>query len=258
MTSYITVRLAHGLVTIFGISIVVFALARVSGDPAALLAPPEASAAQRAATRESLGLDRPLLQQYVRFVEGAMRGDFGQSARFNESAAGLFWRRFPNTLQLAGAAAAAALVVGVTAGVLAATRPRSLTDRLAGTIAVVGQAIPPFLIAVVMILVFAVELGWLPASGKGGPRTYVLPVLSLAWFSAAGLMRLTRGALSEALQSDYVRCARMKGLPERLVVWRCHESRAIRRGDRDDKDVSPRLPGRELLPEGRPDERAEK
>ncbi len=220
MIAYIAARLAQGVVTVVGISIVVFALARVSGDPTALLVPPEATAAQREATRQSFGLDRPLPDQYIIFVKNALRGDFGESVQFDESPAGLFWRRFPNTLQLAGVAAAAALISGLSCGALAAMRPGSLTDRAAGLVAVIGQALPPFLVAVVMILVLAVEFGWLPVSGKGGPATFVMPVLSLAWFSMAGLMRLTRGSLIEVLRSDYVRCARMKGLPERVVVLR--------------------------------------
>lgn len=203
-----------------GVSVLVFALVRLSGDPAALLLPPEGTAADRAAFRHDLGLDRPLPVQFAIFLRDTIRGDFGESTRFREPAASLFWRRFPATLELAAIAGAAAAMLGVGAGVLAAVRPRTPVARLLSLAALAGQAVPSFLSALLLIALFAVQLRWLPTSGRDEWRSYILPAASLAMFSAAALMRMTRAVLLETLRSDYIRTARGKGLRGHTVVIR--------------------------------------
>jgi peptide/nickel transport system permease protein len=220
LTGYLLRRALRAGLTIVAISLVVFALARLSGDPTSVLVPPEASAAQRAAIRTELGLDRPWPAQYVTFAGHALRGDFGESFRFHTSASELFWRRFPATLELAATASLLALLGGVAAGVASATWAGRAAGHALGVLFAFGQAVPSFVVALLLVTLFSVQLGWLPAAGKSGVSSFVLPSVSLALFSFAAIARLVRAATLEALRADFVRTARMKGLPERLVVVR--------------------------------------
>jgi len=220
MTGYIVSRLIQTLVTIVGISVVVFFLARLSGDATALLIPPEATAEDREALKESLGLDDPLPVQYGIFVQGILTGDFGDSFRFGEPALDVFLDRFPNTLKLAAASAVVALFGGVTVGVLGAIRAGGFVDRLTTVVALLGQAVPSFLIGIILILFFAVELRWLPTSGMAGPKTFIMPAVASAWYSMAALTRMTRSSMLDVMETDYIRLARLKGVPERAVIWK--------------------------------------
>ncbi|MBI2766673.1 MAG: ABC transporter permease [Chloroflexi bacterium] len=220
MTTYIMSRLGQAAITILGISLVVFALARLSGDASALLIPPDATADQKADTRTRLGLDKPLPVQYGIFLKGIATGDFGKSFRFGEPSLKVFWQRFPNTLQLAAVAAFIALSGGILIGVLSAVKAGGLADRISSLIALLGQAVPSFLIGILMIVFFSVELGWLPTSGKAGPKTYIMPGIALAWYSMAALTRMTKSSMLDVMDTDYIRLARLKGLPERTVIWK--------------------------------------
>lgn len=220
MAKYVASRLVQAAFTLLGISILVFLLARLGGDPTDLLVPPEATAADRELIRKEFGLDRPITVQYWIFVSGAVTGDFGNSMRFGEPAIDVFMDRFPNTLQLAGVAAVISLAGGLLIGVLGAVRFGTLPDRIATVIALLGQAVPSFWLGIMMIVVFSVELGWLPTSGKAGPETYIMPAIALAWYSMAALTRMTRSSMLDVMDTEYVRLARLKGLPERTVIWK--------------------------------------
>lgn len=220
MWKYIVSRLIQAAVTLLGISVLVFALARLGGDPTDLLVPPEASAEDRERLRERYGLNDPVPVQYWVFISGAVTGDFGDSLRFGEPALDVFLDRFPNTLQLAAAAALIAATGGLAIGVLGAVKFGSLADRIATFVALLGQSIPAFWVGIMMIVIFSVELGWLPTSGKAGPDTYIMPSIALAWFSMAALVRMTRSSMLDVMDSEYVRLARLKGLPERTVIWK--------------------------------------
>ena len=220
MRAYVASRLVQAAITILGISVVVFALAHLSGDAAALLIPPEATPEQKAQLEDSLGLNDPLPVQYGIFLKGIASGDFGKSFRFGEPTLDVFLDRFPATIQLALAAALVAFSGGILIGVLSAVKAGGIADRVATFIALLGQAVPSFWIAILMIMLFSVQLRWLPTSGKGDLRTFIMPAVALAWYSMAALTRMTRSSMLDVMDTDYIRLARLKGLPERTVIWK--------------------------------------
>jgi peptide/nickel transport system permease protein len=207
-------------ITILGISVVVFALARLSGDASALLVPPEATPQQQAELKDRLGLNDPIPVQYGIFLKGIVNGDFGKSFRFGEPALDVFLDRFPNTIELALAAAFIAFTGGILIGVLSAVRAGGIADRVATLIALLGQAVPSFWVAILMMMLFSVQLRWLPTSGKGDYKTFIMPAIALSWYSMAALTRMTRSSMLDVMDTDYVRLARLKGLPERTVIWK--------------------------------------
>lgn len=220
MHRYIVGRLVQALVSLFVVSIVVFALVRLSGDPIQIMAPPEASQADIAAMRAHLGLDRPWAVQYWWFVTRALHGDFGQSIRFRRPAMDLILERYGATLELGGLAVLIVIAVAIPVGVYAAVARGSKLDYTARAFAALGQAVPPFWLGLLLVLIFGVLLHLLPTSGRGTPLHIVLPGITLGWFAVAGLMRLTRSSMLDVLGSEYVKLARIKGLPERLVIWK--------------------------------------
>lgn len=222
MQRYIALRLGLALITVIGISIFVFMLARLSGDVVSTLLPPEAGSSPEAYQRlkESLGLDKSYPEQYFIWIGNLLEGDFGDSIRFRESTSELYWDKFPNTLRLAAVAMVMAGIFGVTIGVVSALKPGSILDRLGTGFALLGQATPSFFVAILLILFLSVELGWLPTSGMGGPKNYIMPALSLSWFSMAALARLSRSAMLEVLDRDHIKLARLNGVPERRIIWR--------------------------------------
>jgi peptide/nickel transport system permease protein len=199
---------------------VIFVISRLSGDPTALLVPPDAPPSAVAATRAALGLDLPLWRQYLIFAWDALHGDFGQSYRWQAPALSLVLDRLPATIELAVAGLAVSVALAVPLGVLSAVHRGSVLDRLARLFALLGQAMPAFWVGLLLILLFAVELQWLPAFGRGGLSHLVLPAVALGWYPVAAQTRIVRSAMLDVLDSDYIRLARGLGTPERTLVWK--------------------------------------
>ncbi len=220
MQRFILRRLLQGALVLVVLAVVVFVLARVTGNPADLLLPEDATRDDRAHLLRALGLDRPVHEQLGLFLSGALRGDLGYSIRYRRPAVEVFMERLPNTLTLVPLAMAGALVVAIPLGVLAALHRGTLIDRFCGAIAVLGIATPSFWLGIVLIYVFSIRLGWLPSARMGGPQHYVLPALTLGAFLVAGMMRLVRSSLLEVLDTEFIRLARIKGLSETVVVWK--------------------------------------
>jgi ABC-type dipeptide/oligopeptide/nickel transport system permease component len=220
MFQYLVRKVFHTLFVALGVVTLVFVALRLSGDPAATMLPGDATVDELAALRRTLGLDRPLHLQYVAFLGGAVRGDFGESFRHQQPAFGLVLERLPATLELAFAALVLAVVVALPLGILAAVYRGRTADVLAMSFAVVGQATPYFWMGIMLILVVSVELGWLPTSGRGSWAHLILPAITLGTHFAASLARLTRTSLLEVLGQNFVTTARAKGLAEGSVILR--------------------------------------
>src|SRR5262245_11577385 len=218
MKRYIGRRLGYSLLSLFLLSVTIFLFVRVTGDPAVLLVEPGASKADLDQIRQQFGLDRPLIVQYVSFMGSLLRGDFGQSFYYRTPVFELYLSRLPNSLMLAVAAMAFSLLIGIPSGILAAVRVNTWWDSLGKVFALLGLSLPAFWVGLVMILVFSVYLGWLPSSGSGTVLHLLMPAFSLGWVFAAAHMRLTRSSMLEVLGSEYVKLARLKGLPEALVI----------------------------------------
>ncbi|MDZ7799303.1 MAG: ABC transporter permease [Trueperaceae bacterium] len=220
MLRYLLRRLVLSVVVLFALTVLVFAMVNLSGDPVRLLLPPDASAERVENFRANLGLDDPLPVRYGRFLAHAVRLDFGDSIQLRDAALGLVLDRLPATLSLAGLAVGFAVLLGLPLGVLTAVRRDTPWDTLITSLAVFGQSTPIFWVGVMSILLFSVRLGWLPASGIGTPAHYVLPTLTLTLFLLGGLVRVTRTSMLEVLDKQYVRTATAKGQRRPVVVWR--------------------------------------
>ena len=220
MSAYLIRRLGQSLIVLLGISVVVFVILHLTGDPTLLMLPPDVSAEEVARFRKAMGFDDPLAVQYWRFLRGALRGDFGNSLRHDEPALALVWQRMPATLELTMVAMAIALLLAIPAGIVSAVFRNSALDYVSTVVALVGQAMPTFWLGIMLILVFSVALGLLPSSGRGTWANLVLPAVTLGLFTTARIMRLTRSGMLEVLGQDYVRTARAKGVGERRVVWK--------------------------------------
>lgn len=229
MGRYILERLGQALITIFFMTIIVFVLARASGDPADTLLPAEATEEHRERMLELWGLDEPLHIQYVQFVTNAVQGDFGESLRLpGRDAFELVVTRMIRTVELAGVAMGFALVLALVIGVFSAVYKNSLLDVVGKTIAILGQSLPHFWIGLILMWILAVNLGWLPTSGYGTWRHYVMPAIVVGWFQVSALMRLVRSAMLESLDSEYVQLARVKGLSRSRIIWKhCFRNAAI-------------------------------
>ena len=220
MRAYIAGRLATAILVIYGLSVVSFFLRFLTGEPAEIMLPPGATAAQIEKFRVEWGFADPLPVQYWRFLKRAVHGDFGVSLRHGQSSLPLIAARLPATLQLTVTAMLLAIVLAVPLGVLAATHRGGPVDLLAMGVALVGQSVPNFWLAIMMILLFAVSWGLLPTSGRGGVAHVVMPAAAIAINLMALLTRLVRSTMIEMLSEDYVRTARAKGLREILVTSR--------------------------------------
>ena len=220
MKSYLLRRLWQSLLVIFGVSVVVFLILHLTGDPAALMLPPDATSEDIAKFRHDMGFDDPVAVQYVRFLKGAVRGDFGQSIRHGEPAMGLVVERLPATFELAGAGLVIALALAIPAGIVSAVRRNTSVDYISTVVALLGQAMPTFWLGIMLILVFSVRLNWLPSSGRGDVEHLILPAITLGLFTTARITRLTRSGMLEVLGQDYIRTARAKGMGEPPVVWK--------------------------------------
>jgi len=217
---YIAARLATAVLVILGVSVVSFFLTFLTGDPAEIMLPPGATAAQIDKFRAEWGFDDPVIVQYWRFLKRAVYGDFGISLRHGQQSLPLIAARLPATLQLTVTAMLLAIALAVPLGVLAATHRGGPIDLLAMGVALVGQSVPNFWLAIMMILLFAVSWGLLPTSGRGGVAHVVMPAAAIAINLMALLTRLVRSTMIEMLSEDYVRTARAKGLRELFVTSR--------------------------------------
>ena len=218
MKQYIITRIGYCLLSLFLLSLTIFFFVRVTGDPATLLVEPGASPDDIAAIHHQFGLDRPLLVQYGLFMVSFVTGDLGQSFYYRTPVLELYWSRLPYSVMLATAAMAFSLLLGIPSGILAAVRVGRFWDSAGKVFALLGLSLPSFWVGLVLILVFSVYLGWLPSSGAGTPLHLIMPAFALGWYFAASHMRLTRSSMLEVLGSEYVKLARLKGLPQSLVI----------------------------------------
>lgn len=218
MIVFLVSRLIHAATVLIGVVTVTFVLIHAAGDPLAGLIPPGASPEVESDIRRAYGLDRPLFEQYLDFLAGALRGNFGESWRQERPAMEAVTERLPVTLTLSVSSIALAILAGGALGIIAAANPGSPWDVAARSSALLGQAIPAFWLGTLLILVFAVELKWLPSSGAEGFAGLVLPILTLAAYPASLLTRLLRASMMETLAGEYVRTARAKGLREKQIV----------------------------------------
>lgn len=212
-------RTVEAVITLALFSMLVFAATHVLGDPVVTILGPDSTAQQRAELRHQLGLDKPVVSQYVTFVRKAVHGDLGRSLLTQDSVWTLIRDRAPDSLLLAGISMLFALVVAVPLAVLSAVRRGGISDRSARGLALVGQGTPSFLLGMLLVWLLALEVHWFPAGGHSGVRSLVLPTITLSWFIGAGILRLLRAGLIEVLQADYVLYARSLGIPNQRIVW---------------------------------------
>jgi peptide/nickel transport system permease protein len=218
--TYFVRRLLQSLLVLLGVSFVVFIILYLTGDPALLLLPPDASIEDVERFREAMGFNDPVLVQYGRFLRGALGGDFGLSVRHGEPAFALVVERLPATLELTGAALVVALGLAIPAGILSAVRRNTMLDYVSTVAALFGQSMPTFWLGIMLILVFSVRFHLLPSSGRGGLEHLIMPAITLGLFTTARIMRLTRSGMLEVLNQDYIRTARAKGVADQPVIWK--------------------------------------
>ncbi len=221
MRRYILKRLALLIPVLLGVSFIVFSIMSMTpGDPASVILGPTATKEDVHRLNEELGFHRPFLVRYVSYVGGAVRGDFGESYRTGNPVFGEIFSRFPTTLRLAVGAILLAIVVGTPIGILSAVRQYSWFDMGGTIVAMFMAAVPQFWLGLMGILIFSVNLGWLPSIGLSSPRHYILPIVTLSLPTTASIIRLTRSAMLEIIRQDYIRTARAKGASERAVIMK--------------------------------------
>ena len=220
MLKFIVKRLGLAILVALTVSFISFILLYLSGDPAAALAGEGATDKDVHAIRELYGFDRPVLVQYVSWLLNALSGDFGESYYFKLPVASLLAERLSVTMLLGLCGISFALLTAVPLGVMAAIRPNSLIDRIALFLSVAGQALPSFWFGLILIVVFAIKLQWLPVSGSGSWQHFIMPTIVLGYYAMPAIMRLTRAGMLEVLSSDYIRTARAKGAPEGVVMFK--------------------------------------
>jgi peptide/nickel transport system permease protein len=216
--AFLISRLLYAVAVVLGVSIAVFFLIRIGGDPSALFLPPEASLEEIANFRHLMGFDRPLPVQYFEFISRAVQGDFGMSLRYEQPAMQLVLERLPATLELSGVALAMAILVAVPLAILAAAFRGSAMDRTSLLVSLIGQSFPAFWLAIMLILIFSETFQILPPSGRGSWQHLIMPAFVLATYSTAIITRLLRSSMIEVLQSDFIRTARGKGVSERRII----------------------------------------
>ena len=220
MQRFIVIRVLQAVITLLVLSLMVFLSVHLTGDPAAYMLGPEDGREEYEELQKQLGLDRPMVVQYGDFLKHILRADFGTSHFLERPARDVLFERFPATVQLAGAAFFLTMIIGIPLGILSAVKRDSIFDTFGKFFAIVGIAAPNFWIAIMLIMLFGGILGWLPTFGRGGILHFVLPAFVLGWGGMAGMVRLGRSSMLEVLDSEYVKFARVKGLPERVVVYK--------------------------------------
>jgi ABC-type dipeptide/oligopeptide/nickel transport system permease component len=218
MKRFIIRRTAYSILSLFLLSVTIFFFVRVTGDPAVLLVEPGASQADIAAIHKQFGLDRPLVVQYWLFITSLFQGDLGKSFYYQTPVMSLYLDRLPNSLLLAFVAMSLSLLIGIPAGIMASVQVGRFWDGFGKLFTLLGLSLPSFLVGLILILVFSVYLGWLPSSGAGTPLHLIMPAFALGWYFAASHMRLTRSSMLEVLGSEYIKLARLKGLPQFMVI----------------------------------------
>jgi len=218
MRQFIIRRTLYAIMTLLILSLTIFLVVRLTGDPVSLLAEPGARAEDLDRVRTEWGLNRPLPVQYLSFLHNIATGQLGKSFNYEMPVSQLYFQRLPNSLELALAASLISFLVGIPAGLISAVRVNTAWDNLGKIVALLGLAVPGFWLGLVLILVFSVWLGWLPTSGQGGWQHLIMPALALGWYFAASLLRLTRSSMLEVLRSEYIKLARLKGLPGIAVI----------------------------------------
>jgi ABC-type dipeptide/oligopeptide/nickel transport system permease component len=218
MKTFILRRLGYSLLSLFLLSLTIFLFVRLTGDPTVLLVEPGASREDMAMVRQQLGLDRSIWVQYVSFVGDLVRGDFGKSFYYRTPVLELYLSRLPHSLMLAAAAMIFSLLIGIPSGIIAAVSVGKFWDNFGKIFSLLGLSMPQFWVGLLLILFFSVYLGWLPSSGSGTTAHLLMPAFALGWYFAAAHMRLTRSSMLDVLGSEYVKLARLKGLPEALVI----------------------------------------
>jgi peptide/nickel transport system permease protein len=221
---YVFKRLRRGLITLWMTTLVVFMLLRITGNPVDFLATPGMSQADIESIKEAYGFNRPIYVQYLIFLKSVCTGDFGKSMRWAQrDALEMYMSRLPATVLLVGAALVFSMGLGLAFGVVSAMRPESIVDRVMKVLAITGQSMPAFWLGLLFILLFTVYLGWLPSAGgpdRVGLKGLIMPAVSLGWFLVAANTRLVRSSMLDALDSDYVKMVRAKGMPSRIVIWK--------------------------------------
>jgi ABC-type dipeptide/oligopeptide/nickel transport system permease component len=220
MGRFIVVRLLQAIVALLGISLLIFILVRASGDPTMLMRGATTTEEEITNIKEQLGLDKSQPEQYWIFIKTLVRADLGESLIKRRPVVEMIGEALPNSLKLALSSFAVTMILAMVLGVLAATRRDSWIDNGVKFIAVLGQALPTFWVAIVAIFFFSVKWHLLPTSGLGGPTHYFMPVGTMAFFLLPGMMRLVRSGMLDVLDSEYIKLARIKGLPERMVIWK--------------------------------------
>ena len=220
MIRYLSRRVLQSLLSIVGASIVIFVISRLSGDPILLMLPNDAPQSMIEATRKSFGLDQPLWRQYLIFAGKALTGDFGMSYRWQMPALNLVLDRLPATIQLAFAGLGFSIALAIPFGVMSAVYRGSWFDTFGKGFAMLGQAMPGFWVGLLLILVFSINLGVLPAFGHGSPAHLIMPAIALGWYPVAAQTRIIRSAMLDVLDSDYIRMARAVGAPEWVLIWK--------------------------------------
>lgn len=221
MLHFLIKRLGQTAFTLLAVTVIVFALGRLSGDPATVLMPVEARQEDRARIMEQWGLDQPLHIQYLRYMGNILSGRFGESLQWpGRDALELVLQRIGNTVELGLVALLFAIALAVPIGVLSAVHKNTAIDHFGKFIALLGQSLPHFWIGIMFVWLFAVNLRWLPTSGRGTWQHLVMPAVVIGWFQVAALMRLIRSAMLDAMDSEYIKLARLKGVSETVVIWK--------------------------------------
>jgi peptide/nickel transport system permease protein len=221
MQRYILRRFSQLIIALFLMSVIVFLLGRLTGDPVSILLSQYSTQEDRVRITEQLGLNKPVLEQYGIFILNALKGDLGRSvAGDNRPALALILERFPASLELALVALVISILIGIPLGVLSAVKRGSFLDAFARLLALLGQSLPAFWLGIVLMYFFSVKLRLLPTSGYGGIRHFILPAATMGLFTVAAVTRLTRSSMLEVLGSEYIKLARIKGVSEAIVIWK--------------------------------------
>lgn len=220
MQRYIIRRFVQSLVALLVLSLLIFLMSRMTGDPTLLMLPDDATQEDVERLRTALGLNRPLPVQYWVFLSNAVQGDFGRSIKGRMPVSDMLKERLLNSIKLAVVSFCIAILLAFPLGVIAAVKKGTALDTTANIVAVLGQSLPQFWVGIVLIQIFAVRLHWLPVAGTGSFAHYIMPAFTLGWFLVAGMMRLLRSSMLDVMGSEFVKLARIKGLPSRTVIWK--------------------------------------